>query len=584
MASKKTTPTPTTRAPAAKVERDRLPKGAASQIGSTLARGTQLIQQWITPYNVAKLLEYERAVATDETVGTGVEFIRLALIASIQQYHHPDRYIQDFVRANLDEMTGTTEYAIGELCWSGLVYGYGASEIMWRLDSGRVMLEELVNYHPASLMIVPDVHGRLLDGAPLNNPYYTPPAGITSCGIWQMGLDGSQYIHLPKNKVCLVTHHKKSGLYTGESAIKRIYKNWKLKDVVLEQYATALDRYGTPIAYAIVPAGVTPDMVLDENTGKPRNMTIREAAERALGGIHQGTALVFQRPSPQDDIDVGTLTTGNNFGSVFLDKLEYLNKAIFRGLLIPQLLLETGAGGGLSNPGQVHWEVFKLMIQGVAREIVRPFEEQVIGRMIRLNFDDTRPGYFEVDPFDASATALLSQVFEKFVKTGVIDPSDKADLDRIREMYRLPARESGTVVSSGDHQRLLLAPADKVASDRIKAQAAFIKARGASVQHEATGRKHDLASKQLDLETTRADREHERGERDLDLRERDQRLREQVDRKKLAQDHELKLMQAEQTHQQAMLALRKGLVSQPAPTAPNAQAPKDPQDPKEKSR
>lgn len=531
------------------IERDRLPKGSARQIGSTLSRGPGMLTQYMVPANFSRLLEYERAAKTDETVGAGIEFMKLSLIASVKEYRHPDPEIQNFVRKALNEMEGTVEYAIGELCESSLVFGYSVSEVLWRLVEGKIQIDELINYHPASLLIVPNVNGRLVDKAPLDNPYYMPPAGVSWCGIWQIGVDGASYKHLPKSKVCLTIHGKRSGMYTGTSAIQRIYKNWTLKDIVLEMYNVALDRYGTPITYAVVPAGVTPDMVHDSTTGKVRNMTIREAAETALSQMHRGTALVFQRPSMQDDIKIDTLTTGNNFGTVFLDAIHYYNRSIFRGLLIPQLLLEEGSAG-LSNPGQTHWNVFKLMIKALAKEIVEPFCEQVIGQMIRLNFNNTDPGQFIIEPFDPATTAIMANVFDKLVKNGYLNPSDEEDLNEVREMFGLPTKDIKPLLSEDDQRKILMAPAKKADNDKIKADAAMVRAK-ASME--------TISQKDRDLEVKK---------QDLATKAKMLKDKQRMDSEKAVQDSTMKSTESLYRHKENMASIRKGIAPGPANSNP----------------
>jgi hypothetical protein len=531
----------------AELERDRLPRGSARQIGSTLSRGPGMLTQYMAPANFSRLIEYERAAKTDETVGAGIEFMKLSLIASVRQYRHPDAQIQTFVRKAIDEMEGTVEYAIGELTESSLIFGYSVSEVLWKLVEGKIQIDELINYHPASLLIVPNVHGRLIDKAPLDNPYYTPPAGITHCGIWQIGVDGATYNHLPKSKLCLTVHNKRSGMYTGTSAIQKVYKNWTLKDIVLEMYNVALDRYGTPITYAVVPAGVTPDSVHDHTTGKLRNMTIREAAEAALAEMHRGTALVFQRPSMQDDIKIDTLTTGNNFGTVFLDAINYYNRAIFRGLLIPQLLLEEGSAG-LSNPGQTHWNVFKLMIQALAKEIVEPFCEQVIGQMIRLNFGNTDPGEFIIEPFDPATSTVLASVFDKLVKNGYLNPADEQDLNEVREMFGLPSKTLKPILSQEDQKKILMAPVKKVDNDKIKADAAMVRAK-ASVEA--------VSQKDRDLEVKK---------QDLATKAKMLKDKQKMDSEKASQDFNMKNSEARYRHRENMASIAKG--AQPGTTSP----------------
>ncbi len=423
-----------------------LPRGSAKQVGSSVLTATvSNINGFLANPDAIRLSEYERAMSTDATIASALDFVRLSVLASMGEYQHENPRIQEFVRENLAAMEGNFRSAVGELVLSGLWAGFGLSEIIWTVENGSLYIERLANYHPATIHIAVDSHGYLAEnGEPMTTGAKTP-------GIYQRSaLSSGDYQRIPLNKCCLVTHRKRHNNYYGESAIRRIYKNWKYKDPGLEMWAIALDRYGTPVVYAIVPNVATGREVVDSYAeGGKRAEMLSDTAVDAISKIHLGTGLVLENPDPENEVKIGTITTGNNYGSSFENFIAYMDKAIYRGLLIPSLIFNDGKGG-MNSTANTHFEVYKLMIEALYSEFIEPFTEQVIGRLVRYNFNENDPGYFPMIPFDATTAEMLANVLDKMVNVGAVDPSDLSDLNTIRQTVGLPIRKE-PVIESIDH-------------------------------------------------------------------------------------------------------------------------------------
>lgn len=443
------------------------PKGGSKQVGSSLSYWTSsTIYGFMGHPEFQRLVEYERAMTTDETVGTGVEFIKLAILASIGPYVHTNPKIQDFVHEAFDRMKGNHKSSIGELTISGLWSGFGVSEVVYKPGDGKIWIDFIANYNPKTLFLQVNDKGQLTENetSVFNSAYRT--------GIWQDRIGGAP-VQLPLKRCVVVTHNKRYNNYYGESAIKRIYKNWRLKEAVLEEWNIALDRYGTPVTYAIVPNGYTGKQVDDASdpSGK-RPETIADSTASAIAQIHTGTGLVIERPSPTDPVELGTLTTGNNFGDSFIQAIEYYNAAIYRGLLIPALLIQEQKGGlGGGAIATIHFEVFKLMLQQLHDEIVEPFVEQVIGPLIKLNFGNVEDyGHFEMAPFDPASMLLMAEVFEKLNTVGIIDNTDVEDVQTMRIKCGLPALSGKRAQRLADKNHAALIRPEHMGQEMVKTE------------------------------------------------------------------------------------------------------------------
>lgn len=417
----------------------KLPRGYSKQVGSSLSYWTsQSVYGFFGHPEYLRLAEYERALTTDETIGAGIEFLKLSILASMGPYWHPNPEIVDFVNDNFARMKGSYKGALGELAMSSMWAGFGVSETVYKAEDGKVWIDYIANYNPRTLTMYVNVNGQLTQGeVPAFNVAFRT-------GIWQDRLGGAP-VQLPLQRCCLVSHNKRYNNYYGESALKRIYKNWRLKEAVLEMWNVALDRYGTPVVYAIVPQGYTGGQVPDPTSpGGVRAETFGDATEMAISNIHTGTGLVITNPTADaTQIKLGTLTTGNNFGGAFEEAIKYYNKMIFRGLLIPALLLNENERGNLGSGSatMIHFEVYKMVLTELYQEIIQPFVEQVLGPLIRINFGDPNPGRFEHSPWDPATMEIMASIFEKMVMVGAIDNTDVNDINMMRARVGLDPME-----------------------------------------------------------------------------------------------------------------------------------------------
>lgn len=408
----------------------RLPRGYSRQVGTSLSYMTsQNVYGFFGHPEYLRLAEYERAMSTDETIGAGIEFLKLAILASMGPYWHPNPKVVDFVNENFARMKGSYKAALGELVVSSLYAGFGISETVYKAHDGKVWIDFIASYNPRTLTMYVNQNGQLTQGetAAFNTSFKT--------GIWQDRFGGAP-VQLPLQRCCLISHNKRYNDYYGESAIKRIYKNWRLKEAVLEMWNVALDRYGTPVTYMVVPQGLTGNQIADINApGGVRAETFQDSSEAALAGVHTGTGLVVTNPTGDPKaIQIGQLTTGNNFGGAFEEAIKYYNKMMFRGLLIPALLLNENEKGGLGSGSAtaIHFEVFKMVLTELYAEMVEPFVEQVLGPIVRINFGDPNPGRFEHSPWDPATMEIMANIFTQMVAVGAVDNTDVNDLNMMR--------------------------------------------------------------------------------------------------------------------------------------------------------
>ena len=85
---------------------------------------------------------YREMVQTDATIAACLEFVSLAVVSKLGDYTHPDKDIQDFIRANFEQLEGSfvdTCKSLMSFLWAG----YAVAEIVTEVKDDRVWLHSL---------------------------------------------------------------------------------------------------------------------------------------------------------------------------------------------------------------------------------------------------------------------------------------------------------------------------------------------------------------------------------------------------------------------------------------------------------
>ena len=116
----------------------------------------------------ARLRLYERMARQDTSLKTGLRDFVNIIIGTVGEVTHPDAEIANFLNYNLaameDEHGRAWRDALTEPQWTMLWAGYSVSEPMFDLESGQLRLGDLSTYHPLSIILRPDIKGRLSEG------------------------------------------------------------------------------------------------------------------------------------------------------------------------------------------------------------------------------------------------------------------------------------------------------------------------------------------------------------------------------------------------------------------------------------
>ena len=363
---------------------------------------------------------YERMLF-HPTCYAGIEFTILACISRLKEYTHPDTALQNKVRNSISGMRHNLHFAAAEVL-TALWAGFSYTEAVYKPGDGILAdLDYLQAVHPRSITFTLDT----ADGSPTKNDVGT---------VWQWWGTEWQRI-LPLQKGILYSHRKRFGNVYGQPRFKSVYKPWFISDILSLSMGQAMEKYGSPTTHAKV---LNPNSMVQTPSGKTMSQL-----EQVLDMLSQMKA----SGTLAGNFDVDMLASPSGMGEQYIKVLEFLDKWIMRGLLVPSLITDHGSNGSRAL-GQQHFDTFQIQLDQLLDELVYVLIEQWIKPFILLNWGPQKQGYgtFVQDELKPEDLQLLMAVYLQAAQTGFISPQYQADLNKVRQDLGFPSVDSDALL------------------------------------------------------------------------------------------------------------------------------------------
>ena len=442
------------------------------EMGTTVPQLYGSLSRFIANPSTVSVETYKRMLDTDETLGSAMDFLIMALIARFGDYKHKVPEIQDFVRRVLTQMEGSWHQNLVEM-FSAEWGGFSITEEVWDFKSDfdgvpAFIPRKLVTLPPLTVVFAVNRHGEVLpDGIYQYQRFHNSWFNSFMHGTNSSDLDGFRpdtfaavgdypypiriaadltylTVKIPKDKVIHLTSSVTGNFSNpyGRSILRRNYKNWVLKDAFLKMWLIGADRKGTPL---LVGYAAPNDTVQSEVQGDHHNPNIQiersdEAMARVFKTIHNSSFIVL--PGQKGETYEAEAIEVQGDMNIFKEAVEYYNKAFMRGMLIPPLVMSGGDGGGSYSLGQEHHKIFKQCVDGKLKPYKQSLLDQFIRKIISYNFPRDqweKHGYgeFVLEEYDPEVMEKLANIYGALTEKGYMAPTDQDDLDYVREKMGL---------------------------------------------------------------------------------------------------------------------------------------------------
>ncbi len=437
------------------------------QMGTTVPQLYGSLSRFIANPSTVSVETYKRMLDTDETIGSGIDFLNLALIARFGDYKHPIPDIQKFVRRALEQMKGSWHENLDEM-FSAEWNGFSITEQIWKYQSDfdgapAFVPEKLVTYPPLTIVFAVNRHGEVLpDGIYQYQRFHNTFFNQYVFGTRNAELDGFRpdlfasigdypypiriaadltylTVKIPKSKV-IHLRSSSTGKFNnpyGRGILRRAYKNWVMKDAFLKMWLVAADRKGTPLVVAYVAPNNT---VKEEIRGDGHMQQAIQRADVAMANILKNvhnSSFIVAPGRKGEDFDFEALATQGDM-NIFKDATEYFNKALMRAMLIPPLVMGSGDGVGSYALGDSHKKVFNQVVDGKLKVFKQEILDQFIQKIIAYNFPQNmweKHGYgeFVLEEYDPEVMEKLANIYGSLTEKGFMSAQDQQDFDYVRE-------------------------------------------------------------------------------------------------------------------------------------------------------
>lgn len=408
--------------------------------------------------NYYQLAAWDQARKKEPIISDGLKKIVLALQMKIGEYEHPDPQINDFVRANISNSNKLFNW-VSDITMSLLWSGISVSEPIWKFKEGpdginQVWLDDVINYNPLHIQLKLNKHSRLTHGEKLKDSIYLTgvwvPAPHTDLGGKSKKIGPSftgSHVRLPKGKHIYVAIGTEGNNPWGTSLLEPVLEYHLFKEAYRDMLAIALDRYGTPLIWVKVPNQSTNEYMEDLD-GNSRPKSLKEKVAEELSDMRSEAALVLTQIDKDHPVEIGALTTGNNFADAFTEAINMCDQNMLIGLGIPNLIVkDNNQGLGSSGSSERQVEMFHAFISSLYKQVISAFLDQCILQLIQYNFDPRlnseayQPGSIKEKPLRWSETKTLIEGIRVFTELGYITPEESVDRNYVREIINMPYRD-----------------------------------------------------------------------------------------------------------------------------------------------
>lgn len=279
-------------------------------------------------------------------------------------------------------------------------YGFKVGEKLWCIQDSKIVLHNIRIKHSLFFDFGYDEYGgfeKLWIGR-----YYGSP-GTEVCGPT-----------ISDKFMIFVYPYAKNGNMYGEPDLGRVFPQYYAKRHLFNMRNERMEQYGKPIPHA----------VYDSATISPSE---KKELEESLQKFHNNKSFLvpgIRHPETKEllaKVAITLLEASNNQASTdYENAISQIDRQIARAMLIPDKIGYTDSEGGSYALGEVHFDVFKMIISDAHRKLEN-LVQPVIDQIVNYNFAGAQPPKFE---FAKLSEKIEGTVLKILLDGGVVDPRE----------------------------------------------------------------------------------------------------------------------------------------------------------------
>lgn len=325
---------------------------------------------------------------------------------------------KEFLESTLKQMKGTIEDNLFEIM-SASDYGFSITEKVFELISkgefqGKIGLKALKTRRPHGWDFILDEHGNIKENGLVQSTSAVP-----------------QVEHNPNKFIHYIFNQEFQNPY-GNSDLRSAYRAWWGKDNFIKFWMIYGQRAASPVAKG----------TYDKTILKP----LQEEIKKILNSIQSATNIMIP-----EGVDVDWLESSGNNQLFYQRSIEWLDQAILKALLMPNLIGMGSQGGttGTFAQSKVQFDTFMLVIERIRRQIEETIMfEQLIKPLIDWNWENVEKyPKFNFLPIKEDDKFEIAKIWISAVKDQVVG-IDLDDENQLRQLLGFPEKKEQTTIIS----------------------------------------------------------------------------------------------------------------------------------------
>ncbi len=399
----------------------------ATKIAALCNRVIQDLTSGNSKISIDELIRFSEA---DPTAKSCIEIKALRASRILGDFQHEDKKVQDWMRNNFENMSGTLNRTVRKLS-SAMTLGRATAEVNLRSSKiGKFGEWRLTGFN---ILDPRRVVGRGHSGNLTQIKY----------------ADGIKEVYIPFGK-CLHIVNGSTNFnekeFHGSAEMVRAYPYIKLKQLIFAEMGVSAKRLATGILVArgnsnnsvqIYDASGKPVM----QNGKPVTKSVTEMLNDQLKSLENNSYIVTDKDNDLTALQVGG---GEGFWNLAINLCD---AAIMKSFLVPRLVLEEGSGAlGVNGLGNTQLSIMDATIESVVSDMKDELIEKVCRPLIKSKFGKQKTyGSWELNSkADPQTESLLMNMLVSTMSMGIIPNNDLEAGNKLREYLGLPPVDKET--------------------------------------------------------------------------------------------------------------------------------------------
>ncbi|MFW6173746.1 MAG: phage portal protein family protein, partial [Elusimicrobiota bacterium] len=355
---------------------------------------------------------YDQMRKSDAIIGASLSVCKMPILGA-NWYVEPasedkaDKEIADFIEKNLkslpeDDWQDFLRQALLMLDFGVMVFEEVYQTIEWNGQT-KIGVKKLAPRMPSSIQ-----RWQTEDGEE---------------GITQFTND-FKTVSIPMDKLLVFVLNKEGDNWWGRSMLRRVYKNWFIKNRLDKMDAIGLERQSIGVPKITLPASHSDD---DEKTAEKIAKNLR-ASEKSFVVL----------PSPEWEAEF--MQMGGKSIREPHKSIKRQDEEILLNCLAQFLLLGTNESSGSYSLSQTHSNVFFLSLKSIAEKIANVINDNLIKDLVNFNFEVKEYPKLKFDKLEEVNIEQFSNAVAKLSGARVLSPDDGIER-RVREILNFPERD-----------------------------------------------------------------------------------------------------------------------------------------------